>query len=264
MRYLILVFVLACSSQATGYRIVQEGGSLVPSGAPGDSVALRVNQIFSDGTSALVPKDRVLWSGAPLVTAQVPAARDDSPFPAPANQPTAVFLSNPLRPDREADLMGVLFILDAGASASASIAVTATLTDGPVVTGTVAVTAAAQGDAKRGAVVYGASGTNCARCHGETGHGSPANADGTTYTFDHATYDFPAPGINAEDGNLASDPGWTTVLFAMSAKADVDNGAFALRAPMPDYLTYTNDEHPEPLSARDFADILAFLQTQTH
>jgi hypothetical protein len=73
-------------------------------------------------------------------------------------------------------------------------------------------------------------------------------------------YPYPAPGLDAEPGNLASDPAWTAALLAMAARADMDNGGLVLRTPMPDWLTAKADG--QLLTTQDFADIYAFLQTQ--
>lgn len=264
MKKLVFVLVAACGPHVTGYQIVQTTGSLVPNGAPGDAVRLGVSQNMSDGSATLVAADRIAWSGAPLLTAQGATARDVSPFPVAGDTPTAVFIANPERSDRPNDLNGVLFILDPGKTKNGSIPIVASLSEGITVRGSVTVVLEPLGDADRGAVLYGPTGANCGRCHGATGHGSPANADGTTYTFDYATYDFPAPGLNAEDTHLASDSGWNAGLLALASRSDMDNGGVALRAPMLDYLSSASDERPEPLTARDFADLYAFLQTQTH
>jgi mono/diheme cytochrome c family protein len=141
--------------------------------------------------------------------------------------------------------------------------VTASIAGGGNAFAVIDVAPAPTGDAGRGAVLYGESGANCARCHGATGHGTDPDDNGTTYTYDNAVYDFPAPGLNAEPGNLANDPSWNAALLGVAAASDVDNGGVTLRAPMPDYLVSTNDEHPQTLTAQDYADLYAFLQTQT-
>jgi hypothetical protein len=115
-------------------------------------------------------------------------------------------------------------------------------------------------DVQNGALLYGA---NCAQCHGATGHGSPAPGADGTYTIAGASYAFPAPGINAEPGNCASDPAWDAALFAVATRADIDNGGVALRLPMPDWLSMPNPATGAPLATQDLADIYAFLKTQT-
>jgi hypothetical protein len=44
----------------------------------------------------------------------------------------------------------------------------------------------------------------------------------------------------------------------------MDNGGVALRLPMPDWLSTPNPATGAPLATQDFADIYAFLKTQTH
>jgi hypothetical protein len=77
------------------------------------------------------------------------------------------------------------------------------------------------------------------------------------------TYAYPAPGINAEPGNLASDPSWNAALLALAARADIDNRGVALRLPMPDWLASPDPATGHLLTTQDFADIYAFLKTQT-
>jgi hypothetical protein len=86
---------------------------------------------------------------------------------------------------------------------------------------------------------------------------------GPPYVLDGQPYDYPAPGLNAEPGNVAGDPDWNAALLAFAARADVDNAGVALRVPMPDWLATPNPATGKPLTTQDFADIYAFLRTQT-
>ena len=72
--------------------------------------------------------------------------------------------------------------------------------------------------------------------------------------------------MNAEKGNAAGNPAWTPALFAMAARADMDNRGVSLRLPMPNWLTAPNAAASSgaPLTTQDFADLFAFLETQTH
>ena len=129
-------------------------------------------------------------------------------------------------------------------------------------TGRVIVSPAPAGDWSRGAALYGAQGANCAECHGATGHGSVSTFGAAKFTIAGATYDFPASGLNAEPGNLASDSAWNAALFAIAARSDVDNRGTTLRAPMPSWLVRPNPATGRALTTQDFADIYAFLRTQ--
>lgn len=69
---------------------------------------------------------------------------------------------------------------------------------------------------------------------------------------------------NTSSAPTASDPTWNAALFAVASRADMDNQGVTLRAPMPDWLARTNPASGKPLTTQDFADIFAFLKTQTH
>jgi cytochrome c len=128
------------------------------------------------------------------------------------------------------------------------------------VSATLTVSAAPTGNATNGKTLYAAA---CASCHGATGHGTPAaNPDGS-YTIDGASYPFPAPDLNAEDGNAGSDPAWNVAVFAQAARASFDDGGVTLRLPMPAWLSAPNPATSKPFTTQDFADIYAFMQTQT-
>jgi mono/diheme cytochrome c family protein len=253
--------LLGCSGSggSGAFSIVAASGS--PQGAAGDALVLKV----TDGADDLPSGSTVTWSGVPTVTALDPSSTAASPLPPAGDAPTAAFITNPGRPDVAADLTGVLFILDPGTKPGGELSVTATITG--AVRGTVTVSipvgAAPAGDAARGAAAYGENGANCAACHGATGHGTDPGPDGM-FKLGNATYSYPAPGLNAEDGNLASDPDWNVALLAMAARSDVDNGGVTLRVPMPNWLAKPHPATNQPLTTQDFADIYAFLKTQSH
>jgi mono/diheme cytochrome c family protein len=246
------------SKTPTGYALVNAPAQAVT----GDSVVLSVQQTFSDGTKEALPAGtKVSWN-LPTVVALPADSMADSPYPATGASPTAFFLSVPTRPDHATDLDNVLMIRDAGNTAGGSVTLTGTVTGdlAGTVTTTIAVHAMPTGNATNGSTLYGAA---CAVCHGKTGHGTPmANADGT-YTIDNVSYPFPAPGLNAEAGNSGSDPAWNVAVFAQAARADVDDGGVTLREPMPDWLSEPNPLTQQLFTTQDFADIYAFMQTQT-
>ena len=83
------------------------------------------------------------------------------------------------------------------------------------------------------------------------------------YSINGTSYAFPAPGLNAEPGNLAGDPDWNAGIFAIAARADIDDGAVSLRQPMPSWMQSPNPVSQKPFTTQDFADVYAFLKTQT-
>jgi hypothetical protein len=117
------------------------------------------------------------------------------------------------------------------------------------------------GDAARGKTKYGA---DCSICHGQTADGTPPNGDGT-FTIFGAPYPFPAPGLNNApgSGNLANDPDWNAASFAIAARSDTDNAGVALRLPMPSWLTFGDTDTKAPPTTQDFADIYAYLVSET-
>jgi mono/diheme cytochrome c family protein len=268
--YLLLAFVavpfLGCSSSSSGgtattgtMEIVTVSGGPVTAVA-GDALALKVVEKMADGSTQDLPSgSTVAWSGPPTVTASEMAA--DSAYPMTAATPTAVWLANPGRTDRAQNLAGVLFVIDAGSTAGGSVMVSATVSGAATGSASASIPVAAppDGDVTRGAALYGKSGANCAECHGDGAQGTMANTDGKTYTIDGAQYDFPAPPIDAEDGDAAAE--WTAPFFALASRADVDDEAVSLRLPMPDWLTTPSPASGKPLSTQDFADIFAYLQT---
>lgn len=247
-------------------RIVAASGSALQAVA-GDALALKVIQTTADGGTSALPGDvKVAWTSSAVTALPPDDDSDPDPLPDFGTDPTGVFINDPSRPDRQADLAGVLFVLDPGTGPSGSVQVTATIsgavTEAGALTEAVAVAAGPSGDATRGAALYGAPGS-CARCHGATGHGSPEPADATSFKIDGKSYAFPAPGLNAEPGSVAGDPEWNAALLAVSSRSDVDNGGVTLRLPMPDWLLEAKPDSAQPFTTQDFADIYAFLQTQT-
>jgi hypothetical protein len=260
-----------CSSSSGGGTsqlviVTTAGGPLLA--VAGDAVGLKVVLMAADGTTQDLPSGAsVSWTSPDVVTTLPPESTAASPLPVAGAQPTAAWIDNTYRPDRKADLEGVLFILDPGTVQNGVIQVSATVSGaspGGNVTASIGINPTPAGDWTRGEALYGSNGANCAECHGATGHGSPNAPDATRYTIAGGTYAFPAPGINAEPGNCASDPAWDAALFAVASRADMDNGGVTLRLPMPDWLSQANPATGQPLSTQDLADIYAFLQTQTH
>ena len=224
----------------------------------GDAVALEVVETFSDGSTKDVPLSSVTWTSPTTVTALNPDSTADSPIPAFGAMPTAIFINNLLRPDHGNDLNGVVFVLDPGTASGGTVEVSANVTgESMPLTASISVAPLPAGNAAHGATVYSA---RCAVCHGTTAAGSPADPSSTTFTIDGMSYDFPAPGLDTDMGNLGSDPDWNAALLAMAARTDMDNGGLELRRPMPDWLI-SADSSP-PLTTQDFADVYAWLITQ--
>jgi mono/diheme cytochrome c family protein len=269
----LAVALVACggtsgTASSPQLRIVTASGTS-PSTVAGDAVVLKVVLVEPDGTTGDLPGDaKVVWTLPLPVVTLPPDSIADSPLPAPGTEPTGAWIENVSRPDGAADLRNAVFVLDPGTVQNATLEVSATVSGvsadgGASVTANIPVDPTPAGDWTRGATLYGAAGANCAQCHGPTGHGTPSANDDGTYTIAGASYDFPAPGINAEPGNCAGDPAWNAALFAVSARADMDNGGVALRLPMPDWLSTPNPATGAPLTTQDLADIFAFLKTQT-
>jgi len=277
--WLAAAAAVACSggsgaaSGATEPEALPQFQIVTASGGPlealaGDALSLKVVEVLPDGATGDLPAgSSVVWtSPSPPITALPPNSGAPSPMPVAGAQPSAAWVDNPSRPDQGADLANVLFVLDPGTVQNAAVQVSATVSGGSPsgdVTASITVDPTPVGDWTRGAALYGSSGANCAVCHGSSGHGSPANPDGSTYSLDGVSYPFPAPGLNAEPGNTASDPAWNAALFAVASRADMDNGGITLRLPMPDWLSRPGPAG-QPLTTQDYADIFAFLKTQTH
>jgi mono/diheme cytochrome c family protein len=266
------VLLSACSSSSGGsdapeYRIVTTSGAPLQ-GVAGDALPLEVVTVAADGSTHDLPAGAsVVWTSPDPVTTLPPESDAPSPLPVAGNQPTAAWIDNTSRPDRAGDLAGFVFLLDPGIEQNGTVRVSATVSGAVprvTVTASIEVDPTPLGDWTRGAALYGPDGANCAECHGPSGHGSPGAPSATTYVMANATYEFPAPGLNAEPGNAASDPDYTAALFAVAARADIDDGGVAQRLPMPDWLTRANPATGQPLSTQDLADMFAFLKTQTN
>jgi mono/diheme cytochrome c family protein len=250
-----------------GLRIVMASGA-VSKAVAGDAVALKVVRAAADGTVSNLPADAtVVWNSPRVISALAPDTQAPALVPpsgsAPGAPPTAAWIENSFRADRSGDLANVLFILDPGTIANAVVLVSAKVsgtTPGGDVQTEIPVSPTPTGSASRGQALFGSGGANCSGCHGASGHGSTGMAP---YTIAGQTYDYPAPGLNAEPGNVASDPEWTAALLAVAARADMDNHGVALRLPMVDWLSFPNRANGQVLSTQDFADIYAFLKTQT-
>jgi cytochrome c553 len=263
--------VCACSS-SSGSTPSSQLAIVATSGAPlqavaGDAIELAVVlQLPDGGTEPLPATSRVTWNTPYVVTALPPGSTGASPLPVAGAQPTAAWIENPGRPDQGTSLTNVLFFLDPGTVQNGTVGVSATVSGGANdgdVTASIDVAPTPSGDWTRGATLYGAAGANCAACHGATGHGSPGAPEAASYTIAGGTYDFPAPGLNAEPGHLSGNPAWNAPLFAVAARSDMNNGGLTFRSPMPEWLTAVNPATGKPLTTQDFADIYAFLKTQT-
>ncbi len=241
-------------------------------GAPGDAIPLVVVLSLSDGTTALAPSDRVAWLAPATVVAQDPYDAGPSPLPEAGAAPTAFFVRNDYRVDDPAP--GVLYVTDTGTGSIPTIVVKAQLADAGVVSATFTVLPALVGNAANGAALF-LHGPECGICHGTTGGGSPQAllADGgpelldggPAYAISGQLYPYPAPGLDdaPDSGNLASDPAWSAALLGMAAQSAMDNHGVALRPPMPNWFGGTNATGGT-LRGQDFADIYAWLKTQTN
>jgi len=242
--------VVACSSATpeptvTGYKIVSADGSPLTAVA-GEAKRLAVVQVTSDGTTAaLGTGTRVTWSGPPIVKAlSIGSAPASSILPQLGGSPTAMWVQNPDHFTND-ELAGVLWILDSGTDPSPTVVVKASLSssDPPGdLTANISIGSMPAGDIGRGQVMYG---SDCASCHGATG-------DGTT--------EF--PGLNNTPDHVAGDPDWNASLLAMTARSDMDDLGVSLEPSMPKWLTRLSSTG-RLLSTSDFADIYAFLKTQT-
>jgi hypothetical protein len=241
-------------------------------GAPGDAIPLVVLLSLSNGTTAPAPSGQVTWLVPVTVSAQDPYDAGASPLPEPGAQPTAFFVRNDYRVDNPAP--GVLYVTDPGTVSNATITVKASFPDAGEASATIAILPALVGNAANGAALF-LHGPECGICHGATGGGSPQAVfedggpelidSGPAYSISGQLYPYPAPGLNdaPDSGNLATDPAWNAALLGMAAQSAMDNHGVALRPPMPDWFGGTNATGGT-LSGQDFADIYAWLKTQTN
>jgi hypothetical protein len=248
--------------------IVTASGGKPLRAAAGDAVALKVVMTLSDGSTAALPSGTpVVWTApATIVAADPDDAGSGAGLPAPGATPTGVFVDDPYRSDHSST-SGVLFVLDPGTAPMGMLTVTASVMDAGVVSASIGVDPTPPGDPDAGSNLYGSL-INCAMCHGATGGGSPPNteADGSVdYVLMGGSYPFPAPPLNNTSPGgmpaLAADPGWNAALLGFACSANMDNAGVALRAPMPDITQTTLAGHS--VGAKEFADIYAFLKTQT-
>ena len=258
----------ASSPFVTAVSIVSAYGTPLQ-GAPGDAIPLVVTLTLSDGTTQAVPSDQIRWLAPQTVVAEDPYDAGVEIVPEAGVQPTAFYVRNDLRGGSP----GTLFILDRGSVASPLVTVTARVPDGGVVSASVAVLPAPSGDAAAGGDLFQHV-LMCNGCHGETAGGSPLAVlpdggaflldGGPAYLIGGQTYPFPAPGLNAApgSGHVAVDPAWSQAMFAVAAQSDMDNKGVALRLPMPMWAGGNNGTG-NPLNAQNFADIYAWLKTQT-
>ena len=228
-----------------GYAIVPADGSPMTAVA-GDAMRLMVVRTMSDGATAPIsPTAKVSWAGPPAITASLGGGdANQSAWPSAAATATAMWLDAPEHFTSD-QLRGVLWILDPGTRPDPKITVTATVSDGDTpteATATIAVGPTPPGDAARGKAAYAA---NCAQCHGSTAQGSAK-----------------FPGLNNTPENLAGDPSWNAALMAITARSDVDNKGVSLDVAMPKWLVRPSSTGAL-LTTRDFADIYAWLKTQT-
>lgn len=253
-----------------GLHIVAASGAPLGAAA-GDAIPLTIVVVGEDGGIQPLPAGTsVTWIAPSTVEAQNPwDAGSNSVLPTFGAEPTGIFIDNPYRTDRT-DYAGTLFVIDPGTNGGGTLTVTALVGDASMVTTTLPVVPTPSGDVDAGASLFLVI-HNCAGCHGATGDGSPpagdAGPDGAVeYDLQGTLYPYPAPGLNdtspGGQPNLAADPGWNAALLGMAAQGDIDNNGVALRLPMPDWLGKKGLDGG-PLGAGDFADIYAFLKTQT-
>ncbi len=260
--------VEASSPFVTGMRIVTTTGAALQ-GAPGAAIPLAVRAQMSDGTTMPVSPDQVTWLAPSTLVAEDPSAPGIKIVPEAGAQAIAFFVRNDFNDENP----GVLYLIDPGAGADTTLTVSASVADAGEISATVIVLAALLGDAASGEALF-LHGPECGTCHGATGGGSPPALlpdggpvlldGGPAYSISGQLYPYPAPGLNnaPDSGNVASDPAWNAALLGMAAQADIDNRGVALRKPMPDWFGGTNGSGGT-LSAQDFADIYAWLKTQT-
>jgi hypothetical protein len=244
-----------------------DGGGLV--GAPGDAIPLVVVLTMSDGTTRQASANQILWGMPGTVVAEDPFDAGANAIPEAGTEPTAFYVENGLRPELPS---GLLFILDRGTTSSPRVTVTASIADAGDASAIVSILAPADGgDPDAGAYLFQHV-LLCKGCHGATGNGSPPELlpdgglllrdGGPVFLLGGQEYSYPAPGLNAAAGHVAADPEWNVALFAVAAQSGMDNYGVALRAPMPIWAGVSNGMG-HPLDAQNFADIYAWMKTQT-
>jgi hypothetical protein len=242
------------------------------SGAPGDSIPFAVLYELEDGGTAPVPEALVEWTSPTTVVAQNPKSPGPgSVLPEAGAEPTAFFVSNMYRIDH----FGGLFITDPGTVASPTVTVSAKVMGVGTASVKVTILPNPVGNPTRGGMLFSSIPDNpCAGCHGATGNGSPpVDGGGADAEYRIPTgsggelYPYPAPPLNDTTTDagpgVAADPAWSAGLLGMAAQADIDNNGVSLRIPMQEFFQ-TQDGTGHVMNAQDFADIYAWLKTQTH
>ena len=260
--------VEASAPSVIGLAIVSANGAPLQ-GAPGDAIQLAVQLTMSDGSTRTASADEVTWLAPLTLVAEDPDDAGPDILPEAGAQPTAFFVENDYRMSNP----GVLYVTDPGSTTNPTITVKATVGDAGAVSAAFSVLPALVGDAASGANLF-LHGPECGTCHGPTGGGTPPALfpdggpelmdGGPAFAISGQLYPYPAPGLNnaPDSGHLASDPAWNAALLGMAAQCDMDNRGVALRVPMPDWFGGTNATGGT-LSGQDFADIYAWLKTQT-
>lgn len=222
--------------------VLRGGGSLVA--VAGDVLHLEVAMVSSTGDRTTLPTGSVVeWTlPATLIALASGSTPASSQLPATGNAPVGFFLQN-REHYTDAELDGVLFVIDAGAVPGGMLAVDAHITGDGLdarVSASIPVGPVPGGDAARGAIYYMA---NCASCHGSNGQGGSAS------------------GINHAGGNVASDPAWNAALFSSVMRGSIDELGVAGAPNMPAWLT---DPTPSgaPLRTQDLVDVYGWLLTQ--
>ena len=206
----------------------------------GDVVQLDVMGVSSDGTRVALPEGaQIAWSGLPSMTANEDPAPGSVMDMSGAEQ--ALMVNNPVRfvTNEGSALIALL-----GPSEAAGDKVQATVSGvGQPASLDVVITASPSpaGDAAQGQELFVA---NCSVCHGTSGEG------------------ITGPGLDANGDNMAADPAWNSALFAVAARVDMDDQGVPLQDAMPTWLTHTSASG-RLLTTQDFADMYAFLKTQT-
>ena len=264
------------SPAAQAMKIVTTQGGLLR-GSPGDALNLQVVFLLPDGGTVAVPAMRTSWLAPETVVAQDPNnAGPNSILPEAGVKATAFFVNNEYSGQYGP---GALFIVDRGGASDAGVTVTASVSDAGQVSAWVSISPAVDGgDPTRGQNLFQnvllADNLACADCHGTTAAGSPpidGGEAGAMYQLPKSNgnlYMYPAPALNNTSSdagpNLAADPTWNDGLLGMAIQADIDNHGVALRGPMPDFFQARTNDAGAPLNSQDFADIYAWLRTQTH
>jgi hypothetical protein len=258
----------ASAPTVTGMAIVSAYGTPLQ-GAPGDVLQLTVLLTMSDGTTRAALDNQVSWLAPPTLVAEDPYDAGADIVPEAGAQATGFFVQNDYRESN----LGVLYITASGSVPNPTITVFASIVDAGEVSAAVSILPAPAGDVASGLDLFQHA-PGCGVCHGSTGAGSPPALfpdggavlidGGAAYFIAGQLYPYPAPGLNnaPDSGNLASDPAWNAALLAMAAQSDIDNRGVALRNPMPDWFG-GKDPSGRTLGAQDFADIYAWLKTQT-